>query len=170
MKEIVRERSFSWDPPMATARAIFGRDPVTWLREMQEGIVPAPPAARLMGFEITGVEPGRVEFSMRAEEWMANPTGVIHGGLTSTLLDTVLTLAVQTKLPSERFCTTIDLHVHFVRPILPDGQAVTGEGVAVHVGGSIGTAEGRAYDASGKLVAHATATLAILDAERGLGV
>src|ERR1700761_7111419 len=99
MKEIVRERSFTWDAPAATARAIFGRDPVAWLREMQEGIVPAPPAARLMGFEIIGVEAGRVQFSMRAEEWMSNPTGVIHGGLTSTLLDTVLTLAVQTKLP-----------------------------------------------------------------------
>lgn len=164
MKEIVRERSFTWDPPTATAKAIFGRDPVVWLHEMQEGAIPQPPAAHLMGFEIVHAEPGRVAFSMRAEEWMSNPTGVIHGGLTSTLLDTVLTLAVQTKLPPERYCTTLDLNVHFVRPILPGGQLVTGEGVAVHVGNTIGTAEGRAYDASGKLVAHATATLAILDA------
>ncbi len=166
MKEVVRERSFTWDSPRATASAIFGRNPLTWLREMQQGLVPAPPAARLMGFDITDIESGRVEFSMRAEEWMANPTGVIHGGLTSTLLDTVLTLAVQTTLPPERFCATLDLHVHFVRPILPDGQPVRGEGVAVHVGNTVGTAEARAYDAAGKLVAHATATLAILDAAR----
>lgn len=163
MKEIVRERNFTWESPAATANAIFGRDPVTWLREMQDGTIPPPPAARLMGFEITHAELGRVAFSMRAEEWMANPTGVIHGGLTSTLLDTVLTLAVQTKLPPERYCTTLDLNVHFVRPIVPDGQLVTGEGIAVHVGNTAGTAEGRAYDTAGKLVAHATATLAILE-------
>ena len=166
MKEIVRERNFSWDPPMATAKAIFGRDPVAWLREMQERLIPQPPAAHLMGFEIVHAEAGRVSFSMRAEEWMANPTGVIHGGLTSTLLDTVLTLAVQSSLPAERYCTTIDLHVHFVRPIAPDGGIVKAEGVAVHVGKSVATAEGRAYDAGGKLVAHGTATLAILEADR----
>lgn len=164
MKEIVRERSFWWDPPTATATAIFGRDPVGWLREMQQGVIPPPPAARLMGFDITRAEAGRVEFTMRAEEWMANPTGVIHGGLTSTLLDTVLTLAVQTELQTDRYCTTLDLHVHFVRPIVPNGQLVRGEGFAVHVGTTVATAEGRAYDESGKLVAHATATLAILDA------
>lgn len=166
MKEIVRERSFTWDAPSATAGAIFGRDHLTWMREMQSGAVPPPPAARLMGFDIETVEPGRVAFTMRAEEWMANPTGVIHGGLTSTLLDTVLTLAVTTQLPKERYCTTLDLHVHFVRPIAPDGEPVSGEGLAVHVGTNVATAEGRAHDSRGRLVAHATATLAILDAGR----
>jgi acyl-coenzyme A thioesterase PaaI-like protein len=53
--------------------------------------------------------------------------------------------------------------MHFVRPILPDGQPVSGEGRAVHIGTNIATAEGRAHDGNGKLVAHATATLAILD-------
>ncbi len=163
MKEIVRERSFTWDAPAATATAIFRRDPLTWMREMQTGSVPTPPAARLMGFDCVEVDDGRIVFTMRAEEWMANPTGVLHGGMVSTLLDTVLTLAVQSQLPKERYCTTLDLHVHMVRPILPNGQTVTGEGIAVHVGTTIGTAEGRAHDANGKLVAHATATLAILD-------
>jgi uncharacterized protein (TIGR00369 family) len=163
MKELIRERTFSWDPPAATARAIFGRDHLTWLREMQEGVVPPPPAARLMGFEIDTVESGRIIFSMRAEEWMSNPAAVIHGGLTSTLLDTVLTLAVTTQLPTNRYCTTIDLHVHFVRPLLPNGGIVRAEGNSVHVGTNVATAEGRAHDAQGRLVAHATATLAILE-------
>lgn len=169
MNETVRERSFTWDAPAETARRIFGRDHQTWMREMQRGEVAPPPAARLMGFEIDAVEDGRVVFTMDGHEWMSNPTGVIHGGLTSTLLDTVLTLAVHTKLPANRYCTTIDLHVQFVRPIQPDGRKITGEGLAVHVGTTIATAQGRAYDADGRLVAHATATLAILDpAERRL--
>lgn len=161
-----RERTFAWSNPAATASAIFGRDPLEWLKEMQAGEVPSPPAARLMGFGIEAVEHGRVAFSMQAEEWMANPTGVVHGGLTSTLLDTVLTLAVQTTLPPERYCTTVDLHVHFVRGIQPDGGRVLAEGTAVHVGNTIATAEARAHDARGRLVAHATATLAVLDVSR----
>ncbi len=169
MKELARERTFTWDPPQATARAILGRDPMAWLEEMRVGTVPSPPAARLMGFEIERFEEGRVVFSMSVEEWTSNPTGVVHGGITSALLDTVLTLAVQTKLPPERYGTTLDLHVHFIRPIAPDGGKITAEGVAVHVGTTVGTAEGRAYNANGTLVAHATATLAILDATRSRG-
>lgn len=165
MNDAVRERSFTWEAPSATSSAIFGRDPMVWLREMQAGGVAAPPAAHLMGFQIETVEPGRIVFSMRAHEWMSNPTGVVHGGLTSTLLDTVLTLAVQSTLSPERYCTTLDLHVHFVRPIQPNGEKIVAEGIAVHVGKTVATAEGRAHDANGKLVAHATATLAVLEAK-----
>jgi uncharacterized protein (TIGR00369 family) len=159
----MRERTFSWDPPLATAQAIFGRDHLEWMNDMKNGAVPAPPAARAMGFEIEAVELGRVAFSMRAHEWMANPAGVLHGGVTSMLLDTVLTLAVQTKLGPAQYCTTIDLHVHLVRPIPPDGEKITAVGSAVHVGSTVATSEGRAHDASGRLVAHATATFAVLD-------
>jgi uncharacterized protein (TIGR00369 family) len=69
---------------------------------------------------------------------------------------------VQSTLSAERYCTTLDLHVHFVRPIQPNGGKIVGEGLAVHVGKTVATAEGRAHDANGKLVAHATATLAIV--------
>lgn len=162
MNDGVRERTFTWQAPAETSSAIFGRDPMVWLREMQTGAVVPPPAAHLMAFEIETVEPGRIVFSMRAHEWMSNPTGVVHGGLTSTLLDTVLTLAVQSTLSSERYCTTLDLHAHFVRPIQPDGEKIVGEGLPVHVGKTVATAEGRAHNASDKLVAHATATLAIV--------
>lgn len=164
MKEIVRERTFTWDAPAATAAAIFSRDHLEWLREMKDGIVPPPPAARLLGFEIEAVDDGRIVFTMQAEEWMSNPALVLHGGLMSALLDTVLTLSVMTKLPAKQYATTLDLHVHFVRPVMPNGQVVRAEGLAVHVGKSVATAEARAYDSAGKLVAHATTTLAIVDA------
>lgn len=166
MKEILRERTFRWDAPSQTASAIFNRDHLTWLREMMDGVVPAPPAARLLGFDMESVDDGRVVFTMAAEEWMSNPALALHGGIMSALLDTVLTLSVMTKLPPHRYATTIDLHVQFVRPVKPDGGVVRAEGLAVHVGNTVATAEGRAFDAAGRLVAHATTTLAIVDAPK----
>jgi uncharacterized protein (TIGR00369 family) len=162
--EAVRERTFTWNAPMDTARSIVGRDPMTWLSDMMAGKIPAPPAARLLDFSIESVEEGRVVFGMRTHEWMANPAGVIHGGMSATLLDTVMTLAVVSKIPPEKMCTTIDLQVRFLRPLFPNGEKVTGEGVAVHVGTNFGTAEGRIHDAKGRLIAHGTASLAIVDA------
>src|SRR5579863_88487 len=153
---VVRERTFTWDAPLTTARAIMGREPLHWLREMMEGKIPPPPAARLMDFGIEAIEDGRVVFSMPTGEWMTNPAGVIHGGMSSTLLDTVMTLAVNTKLPAARMATTLDLHVRFLRPLFPTGDRVLAEGLAIHVGQSVGTAEGRVHDAKGRLIAHAT--------------
>jgi len=160
----VRERLVTWNDPMDTARAIVGREPLDWLRAMMAGAIPPPPAARMMDFTIESVEAGRVAFGMHAHEWMTNPAGVIHGGMPATLLDTVMTLAVISKLPPEKMCTTIDLHVRFLRPLFPTGEKIVGEGTAVHIGATFGTAEGRALDSKGRLIAHATASVAILDA------
>ena len=116
-----------------------------------------------MGFEIDAVEEGHIAFTMRAEEWMANPMGVVHGGMTATILDTVVTLAVQSKLPAGKFCTTVDLHVQYVRGASPDGRLIKADGWAIHVGRSIGTARGEAYDEGGRLIATATGTFAIIE-------
>jgi uncharacterized protein (TIGR00369 family) len=163
VKQIVRERTFSWVDPLEVGRRLAEVEGVEWLTMMKEGTLPPPPFAAALGMQPEEVEEGRVVFSMRAEEWMCNPAGVIHGGMAATILDTVLTLAVVAKIPEGKSAQTIDLNVHYVRPILPTGETITAEGLAVHVGATIGTAEGRMYNAAGKLVAHGTATLAILD-------
>jgi uncharacterized protein (TIGR00369 family) len=163
VKEIVRERTFTWTNPLELAKALFGNEGIAWLRALKAGEIPPPPIISALGMNIESVEDGSITFSMHAEEWMCNPAGVVHGGMAATLLDTVLTLAVMTKIPAGSSAQTIDMNVHYVRPILPTGEKIVAEGKAVHVGSTIGTAEARVHNAAGKLVAHGTATLAIID-------
>jgi uncharacterized protein (TIGR00369 family) len=158
-----RERTHRWSDPRELAMAAFGVSGLDWLRKIHAGELPPPPIAQALGMRSEELEAGRIVFSMRVEEWMCNPAAVVHGGVTATLLDTVLTLAVVSKLPLGKTCQTIQMNVNFVRPLFPSGEKVVAEGTAVHVGKSTGTAEGRVYDAAGKLIAHATATLAVLD-------
>jgi uncharacterized protein (TIGR00369 family) len=158
-----RERTFTWTDPRALALRAAGEDGLTWLGQMLDGTLPPPPIIVALGMRMDEAESGRVVFSMPAEEWMCNPAAVLHGGMAATLLDTVLTLAVVSKLPTGKSCQTINMNVHFVRPIFPTGERIVAAGQAVQVGSTIGTAEGRIHDARGKLVAHGTATLAILD-------
>jgi uncharacterized protein (TIGR00369 family) len=157
-----RERTFTWSDPREVAANIIGRPHEEWMADLAAGRIPQPPFASAMGYRAEGFEPGCVRFSVAAEEWSSNPVGVVHGGFTSALLDTVMTLAVVTRLPMDRTATTVDLHVHLVRPVLPDGRSMHAEGVAVNVGSTLGTAEGRIFDANGKLVAHGTGTFAII--------
>lgn len=159
---MTRQRTHQWTDPRELALKAFDQHGIAWLEMMKAGELPPPPIVETLGMAIETVEPGRIVFSMQAEEWMCNPAAVIHGGMTATLLDTVLTLAVVSKLDQGKTCQTIQMNVHFIRPVFPTGEKMTAEGVAVHVGSTVGTAEGRLFDARGKLVAHATATLAVL--------
>lgn len=160
--DTLRQYEFTWSNPRDVARAMAGKPHLEWMRDMIAGEAPPPPLASAFGFTFETAEPGRVTFSVPAHEWTANPAGVVHGGFTSTLLDTVLTLAVQTKLPQDRMATTVDLHVHMVRPALPNGQRIRAEATAVHVGANLATAEGRVLSSEGKLIAHGTGTFAII--------
>lgn len=163
MKEVVRERTFRWSDPKELARRAFDHEGLGWLRQMKAGDLPPPPVVEALGMHPEELDDGRIVFSMVAEEWMCNPAAVVHGGMAATLLDTVLTLAVVSKLPHGKTCQTVQMNINYVRPILPTGEKIVAEGVALHVGTTVGTAEGRVYNARGKLVAHGTATLAVIE-------
>ena len=158
------ERTYAWNSPREVMERVIGRDHIEWIREMAAGEIPAAPFAQTLGMQPVSIEAGHVVFTATAAPWMSNPAGIVHGGLALTLLDSVVTLAVMSKLPSSKLCTTLDLNVHFVRPLFPDGTALRAEGTAVHLGTTIGTAEGRLYDDAGRLIAHGTASLAIIEA------
>jgi len=160
--ETLREYSFTWTDPRELRQAMAGKPHLEWMQAMIDGETSGPPLASAFGYRFERAEPGHVEFSVDAHEWTANPAGMMHGGFTATLLDTVLTLAVQTRLPDDRMATTIDLHVHLVRGVVPSGQSIRAEADAVHAGGTIGTAEGRVYGADGKLLAHGSGTFAVV--------
>ncbi len=157
-----RTRTYSWSDPREVARAIFAREHREWMEAMMRGEIPAAPFASTLEIEPEEIGDGRVRFGMPLREWMTNPAGVIHGGITATLLDSVLTLAVTTRLARGTFCTTIDLNVHYVRPLLPSGARVRAEGTALHIGTTVATAEARLHDERDRLIAHATTSLAIL--------
>lgn len=162
----MRERTFRWTDPRELSRPVFNQVGIEWLRRIKAGELPPPPIVEALGFEIEEIGDGRVVFSMRAEEWMCNPASVVHGGMAATLLDTVLTLAVVSRLPKGKTAQTIQMNLHYVRPLLPTGEKAIGEGNALHVGTTMGTAEGRVLDARQKLIVHGSATMAILETDR----
>ena len=47
---------------------------------------------------------------------LRQPSGVLHGGVTATLIDTAMAYAVRTRLSPEEATATIDLTIHYLRP------------------------------------------------------
>jgi len=126
------------------------------------GELPPPPIAELVGFRLVEAEPGRAVFEMTPGTQHYNPIGWVHGGIALTLLDSAMGCAVHTLLDAGVGYTTLEVKTNFVRPITADTGAVRCEGVVVHPGSRVATAEGRVTDASGKLLAHGTTTCLIL--------
>jgi uncharacterized protein (TIGR00369 family) len=115
-----------------------------------EGRLPAPPAARLLGWKLE-LE-GRNEF--------LNPVGSIQGGILAAMLDDTLGPAAAALLGGEAFAQTLELKTSFLRPARPG--KLYGDGRVVHRGRDIVFLEGSLSTAEGTVVATATATARVI--------
>jgi uncharacterized protein (TIGR00369 family) len=157
-----RSLEVTWDDPAALAgqgRTMTGID---FLRAIRDRRLPAPPIARLLGFDLVEVEPGHAVFEVTPGEQHYNPIGVVHGGLAMTLLDSAMGCAVQTRMPAGGGYTTLEAKTNLVRAITAETGRLRAIGKLVHLGKRVATAEGRLEDAAGKLYAHASTTCIVL--------
>jgi uncharacterized protein (TIGR00369 family) len=154
-----RERTITWDDPVAAAAGGRGLSGLEYMRAIAAGEIPPPPIAVLLGFELVEVEEGRAVFAVTPQEFHYNPIGVVHGGLAATLLDSAMGCAVHSTLPAGTGYTTLEVKVNFARAITRDTGRVLCEGKLIHGGRTVATAEGRAFaEDTGKLLAHGTTT------------
>jgi len=124
---------------------------------------PEPPATigRLLGIKFTNLEVGAIEAQLRTRADFSNPLGSVHGGICAALLDTVMGCAVHSTLPAGAGFTTLELKVNYIRAVSTSDEVVRATGRTIHVGGRTATAEGKAFDSEGRLVAHGTTTCMI---------
>jgi uncharacterized protein (TIGR00369 family) len=123
--------------------------------------LPLNTIARTLGYDVTEAEPGRVVVTIAPTGDHLNPAGTVHGGLTATLLDSCMGLAVQSTLEKSEAQTTLEFKISLLRPITPETGPINAEGVVLNRGRRIGTAEGRVTDGKGRLLAHGTTTCLI---------
>src|SRR5688500_13204779 len=92
-------------------------DGMAFLEAIRTGELPPPPIAALLGLEIRSIEQGVVTFALIPHEKHYNPIGMVHGGVTATLLDTVMGCAVHTLLPAGVGYSTLDISVRYQRAV-----------------------------------------------------
>ena len=115
-----------------------------------------PPIARLLGFALKAIEPGRAIFDMDVNERHHNPMGTLHGGVYCDLADAAMGYAYASTLREAETFTTVELKINFFRPVR-EGK-LTAEARVVKAGSTLGYIECDVKDAQGKLVARAAST------------
>jgi uncharacterized protein (TIGR00369 family) len=136
-------------------------DGLDFLTAIKRGQIPQPPIAKLLGYRIVHVEKGYTVFELEPAEYLYNPFGSVHGGISSTLLDTGMTSAILSTLSKGLVCSTLEIKTNFIRQITAEISRIRCEAKTVHVGSRVATAEGRILDNEGKLYAHGMNTCMI---------
>jgi uncharacterized protein (TIGR00369 family) len=132
-----------------------------FVRGLATGTLPLNTIAQTLGYDVAEAESGRVVVTLMPTDAHLNPAGTVHGGLTATLLDSCMGLAVQSMLDKGTGQTTLEFKISLVRPITPETGQIRAEGKVLNCGRRIGTAEGRVVDGKGRLLAHGTTTCLI---------
>jgi uncharacterized protein (TIGR00369 family) len=126
------------------------------LRQTLRGDVPPPPVARLIGFALTAVEPGRAVLAFEAGPQHWNPMGTLHGGVLCDIADAAMGVAYAATLEGDETFTTLELKINFLKPVRSGRLVATGH--LVKGGHIVGLVECDVVDEDGRLVARASST------------
>ncbi len=132
-----------------------------FVKGLASGALPLNMIAQTLGYDVIEAECGRVVIAVEPTDAHLNPWGTVHGGLTATILDSCMGLAVNSTLEKGVGSTTLEFKISLVRAITPQTGQIWAEGKVLACGRRVGTAEGRVTDSKGRLLAHGTTTCLI---------
>ena len=112
--------------------------------------------ARLIGMELVDIRIGEANLKVRIRDDLRQPYGILHGGVTASLIDTAMAFAVRTHLQDREVTTSVDLTVHYLRPH-SDGEILCTARV-VRAGKRVFTVSADVVNNDGKLIATGLST------------
>lgn len=114
------------------------------------------PYIKLLGMELIEINLGEAVLTLRVRDQLRQPHGLLHGGATASLIDTATAFAVVSHLADDEKASTVDLTVHYLRPV-SEGE-ITCTARVVKAGKRLLTVAAEVANAEGKLVATALST------------
>jgi len=152
--------------PLETVARMSGRE---ILEAIICGRLPQPPIGQTLGFRLVQVGEGEAVFEGEPGPHVLNPTGVVHGGWALTLIDSAAGCAGHTLLPAGVGYATVETKANLARAIRADSGRVRAHGRVLSSGRRIISAEALVRAEDGRLLAHGTSTLLVLEGGRSEG-
>ena len=118
---------------------------------------PVPPFSKWLDGKIVNAQYGKIELEFEVRPEMANPTGLLHGGMQCALMDDTIGMTTAT-LGYEGFPISIDFHVDYLGKVKV-GEKVRVIGKIIREGKNIIHAIGEIYDLEGKLISTGNSNL-----------
>lgn len=119
-------------------------------------VVKTTPYLRHLGIELVEIEARKAVMKMPMREELRQPYGVLHGGATASLIDSTTAFAIIGSIGRDEKATTVDLTVHYLRPVT-EGICIC-TAIVVRAGKRLITVSAEAHNEQGKLIATALST------------
>lgn len=116
-----------------------------------------PPFAQLLEMQNLKREPGKAQCELLIGNKHLRSLNMLHGGVTATLLDSMMGAAAGTTAPDQHFVVTVQLNVNYIRPAWHGEQIIT-KGEVIHSGEKTAVARGEIYTSTEELVASGSGT------------
>lgn len=114
------------------------------------------PFINLIGMEFVDIKSGEAVIKLRMRDELRQPHGILHGGATASVIDTAMAFAVITCLADGEKASTVDLTVHYLRPV-SEGEIVCTAKI-VRAGKRVLTISAEVVNGEGKMIATALST------------
>jgi len=101
---------------------------LAFVQGLASGALPLNTFAQTLGYDVVEAESGRVAITLDPTEAHLNPWGTVHGGLTATLLDSCIGLAIQSMLDQGIGSTTLEFKISLARPITLETGRIRADG------------------------------------------
>lgn len=117
-----------------------------------------------MGISITEIGADYVEATMPVDERTRQPMGLLHGGASVVLAESIGSLGSYLAIPSDKQCVGLEINANHLRSV--DSGWVTGIARPLHIGKSTHVWDIRITDEKEHLVCIARLTMAIIKATK----
>lgn len=114
------------------------------------------PYNKLLGMELLELRVGEAVLRLKMRDELRQPHGLLHGGATASVIDTAMAFAVVSMLGEGEKASTVDLTVHYLRPVTSGEIICTAK--IVRGGKKLLTVSADVSNAEGKLAATAIST------------
>jgi 1,4-dihydroxy-2-naphthoyl-CoA hydrolase len=116
-----------------------------------------------LGIEFVEIGPAAIVARMPVEG-NTQPYGILHGGATAALLETIASFGGGLLVEPDRLVMGIELNVNHIRSVR--SGFVSARGIPLHIGRTTAVWDMRVHDDEGRLVAAGRLTLAVLEQPR----
>ena len=125
-------------------------------RQRVERAYRAVPYFKLIGLEIESVGVGTATLRLPIRDDLKQNDAIAHGGAIASVIDSALAFAIIPLLGDNETTTTVDLTIHYLRPL--SGGVAKATGRVIRAGRRVITVSAELFDENEKLAATALST------------
>jgi uncharacterized protein (TIGR00369 family) len=118
------------------------------------------PFHQLLGIRLVRIHKDGVTIACKLRPELLNASGVLHGGVTATLADAAVGMAITQRIGRPGAATTVEMKLNYLRPV--SGRKITARARLLRIGSTLCVGRVDMFDDAKELVSTALVTYMLL--------